>query len=255
MSALGARLLAALFPPRCLSCGALTGGPTLCGDCQKGLVPVEEPACPFCGRGKGVCRCDYGEKFVFERTVSQWYYTKSGARLIQRYKFEGKRAAYDRAVGPAFEEKVLREYGGIPIDFIVPVPLYRGEERQKGFHHTGHIADSLGKRLGCPVRREALIQTRKKRPQHALNGPERAENVRGIYRSPERMECACVLLVDDIATSFSTLNECARALLAAGADRVLCAAPMTAARLPEEDEERKRRKSRLKENENGRKRN
>ena len=226
------KLMDLLFPPRCLVCGA--AGEPLCQSCRKGLRAVEERACPFCGRGKALCRCDYGKDFLFERTVSQWYYTESGAALIQNFKFKARKNAYDLVLGPAFESRVLREYGGLGADYIVPVPMYRGEARRRGFCHAEYIARSLGKAMGIPVREGLLLQSRKKLPQHSLKGKARAENVRGIYQTSDRADGDCVLLVDDIATSFATLGECAGALRSAGADRVLCAVPMTAAPLVRE---------------------
>lgn len=225
------RVLELLFPSKCLACGGPSEGKAVCSRCKEELRPVEGDACPFCGRDRAFCRCEEGRDFLFERTVSQWYYTTSGAALIQSYKFRARRAAYDQVLGPAFELRVKKEYGLLGVDWIVPVPMYRGEARRRGFFHAGYIARSLGRAMGLPVREDFLVQVRDKRPQHSLRGRARQENVKGLYRASGQAQGARVLLVDDIATSFATMNACAGALLEAGAGEVLCAAPMTAAPL------------------------
>lgn len=217
-----------LFPPRCLSCGALLEQDGLCQRCAAGLSLVEEDACRFCGRGRDRCRCDYGKALLFEQAVNAYYYEGTGRVLLQKFKFHGNTACYDQVLAQRFLARTAQAYAGVPFDYIVPVPRHAKDHR---FDQARYLAQSLSKQLGVRCRTDLLEKVRKTLPQHRQNRENRAKNIKGAFAACKKQELqgVCILLVDDVSTSFSTLNECAMALKNAGADRVLCACLMTAA--------------------------
>ncbi|MDD3193322.1 MAG: double zinc ribbon domain-containing protein [Oscillospiraceae bacterium] len=225
----GKFLAGLLFPPRCLCCGAVTGSSPLCANCSAKLHPVGRDPCRFCGRERDRCRCDYGKGLLFEQAVSAYYYEQTGRALLQRFKFRGDIACYDQVLAPLFLEKTAGAFHQVSFDWIVPVPMY---EKQRGrFDQTGYLARSLSRHMGIPCRTDLLKKLRKTPPQHLQKARDRGENVKGAFTACKKSELqgVCILLVDDVATTFSTLNECAAALKGAGADRVLCASLMTTA--------------------------
>jgi predicted amidophosphoribosyltransferase len=104
----------------------------------------------------------------------------------------------------------------------VPVPLAGIRERQRGFNQSRLLARGVAKALDAPCA-DALRRVRSTQAQaRTASRPERRRNVEGAFvaRAQEAVAGASVLLVDDVASSCSSLDACARALLAAGAERV-----------------------------------
>jgi ComF family protein len=111
-------------------------------------------------------------------------------------------------------------------DLVVPVPLHRSRERERGFNQSDTLAGSLA----LPARR-VLRRIRSTRPQVDLTAQERRQNVADAFVVTSRgMEPngKVLVLVDDVTTTGATLEACARVLLAAGAREVRA---ITAARV------------------------
>jgi ComF family protein len=119
---------------------------------------------------------------------------------------------------------------------VVPVPLHRSRERERGFNQAELLARTLSRRLGREragrgprVETRCLVRTRPTLPQTGLSLTARRENVRGVFEvsSAERISDRAVVLVDDVMTTGATLSACAAALKRAGAGQVIA---MTLAR-------------------------
>ena len=222
-------LMNLVFPPRCRCCQQLSGSKLLCEACATGLHEVGGNPCRFCGRDADRCRCDYGKNLLFERAVSAYYYEGTGRTLLQNFKFKGDRACYDQILSRRFLERTASAFSGVPFDYIVPVPMYEREKDR--FDQTLYLARSLSRKMGIPCRTDLLRKVQKTPPQHLQKAKDRGENVKGACLACKKndLQGVCILLVDDVATTFSTLNACTAALIAAGADRVLCACLMTTA--------------------------
>jgi ComF family protein len=100
-------------------------------------------------------------------------------------------------------------------DILVPVPLHRSRQRERGFNQ----ARQLAKHLGLPVI-NALARTRNTASQADLPASKRGANVRGAFVARAGVDGLTIVLVDDVATTGATLNACAAVLLDAGAREV-----------------------------------
>src|SRR5690606_34711792 len=108
-----------------------------------------------------------------------------------------------------------------PVDFLVPVPLHPAREREREFNQAKVLADLLSELSGIPAL-NALSRVRYTTTQTRLDRRERMENLRGAFelRQTCPVQSRHLLLVDDVLTTGSTLDECARVLRAAGAASV-----------------------------------
>ena len=201
-----------LFPPKCVFCGrVLAGGDdNWCSKCTESL--------PFTfnsGRQEGQ---------YYDLCISPLYYKDAVRKSILRFKFKGA-SAYADVYGRILAD-CIRENPDIDYDVISWVPLSSTRERSRGYDQAMLLALASALQLD-----DVAIETLKKphdvRAQSELTGSdERRANISGAYEAadPELITGKCVLLIDDIVTTGSTLSECAKVLLAAGASRVVCAA-------------------------------
>lgn len=204
-------LLDALFPTRCILCRdfMVPGYPGICPRCQASMHVPE----------KGSSR----KGDFYSGCVSALYYEGNAKEAIRRYKFYGAQA-YSHIFGELVAECIYEQYGE-DYDILTWVPLSRDRKRKRGYDQTERIARNAAKRL-C---RQPVRTLRKKngvKPQSTSGSPaQRKANIAGAFRviDPELVRGKRILLIDDIITSGSTLSECAKTLLLAGAEEVLCA--------------------------------
>ena len=200
-----------LFPPKCVFCGRVLnkGDDGWCDRCTEEL--------PFADNGG---RQD-GE--VFDFCVSPLYYRGPVRKSVLRYKFRGM-SAYADVYGRLLAD-CIRECPDIKYDIITWVPLSSKRERTRGYDQAMLLALATALELG-DVAAETLIKPHDVQAQSELGGKEeRSANISGAYvaMDPELVEGKRVLLIDDVITTGSTLSECARVLLSAGAVGIVCA--------------------------------
>jgi len=106
---------------------------------------------------------------------------------------------------------------------LIPVPLSKHRELERGFNQASLLADGVSDQLHLAVCNNALVRIKNTPPQIELKKDERIKNVKGIFKfvgEKKKIQNKTVLLVDDVTTTGSTLNECAKILKKAGAKRV-----------------------------------
>ena len=231
----GRRALDLLYPPSCELCGLdLTLGRALCGDCGGGLPRIAEPFCQFCGEmfqgkidGPFACPNCQGLKFSFEFARPAMLRDDRTLDLIHRLKYGREihlAAELGRLAGEAFADPRLAPAieGRWP---LVPVPLHRSRQRQRHFNQAAEIARALARHVGLPVL-GALHRFRKTETQTLLSRKQRLENLRGAFeitRGGKKWTdgpAAGAVLIDDVLTTGSTVNECAKTLRGGGFQRV-----------------------------------
>ncbi len=121
----------------------------------------------------------------------------------------------------------MRVYGGWikerGIQAVVPIPLSGKRRRQRGFNQAELVARKVAKRMNLPVYGRLLIRTRDTKAQKGLNDQERKNNLKRAFKTRKnKVQLNHILLIDDIYTTGSTMNEAAKELKRAGAEQVYC---------------------------------
>jgi ComF family protein len=131
-------------------------------------------------------------------------------------------------------ELVQNETEKLAADVVVPVPLHRQRERERGYNQAALISKPLAKRLRLRHKAVLLMRTRARPDKRILSLEERWESVRGAFatRPGSQVDNLRVLLIDDVLTTGATLDACVRALRGAGAKSVVALTVARAVRNP-----------------------
>jgi ComF family protein len=199
-----------------------------CDPCLDELPWIEPPLCPRCGRPfpsspsspDHLCGDCLQSLFLFDSARSATHHTGVVRRRIHQLKFGGQ---LHRA--PPLAEllaNVCRREASPAVDVVFPVPLHVKRLRQRGFNQAGLLAKVFGRKLGLPVRFNVLVRKYWTEPQTRLNREQRLENVKDAFQvpHPETVKGRRVLIIDDVYTTGTTLNECTKTLKTAGASEV-----------------------------------
>lgn len=142
---------------------------------------------------------------------------------------------YNDAITDSKRQEIAEEFANIlyqyvldeseiidDIDCLVPIPMTESKEKKKGFNHAKMIAEKFSGKVGIRVEYDNLIKIRETESQTSLSRAERRENVKDAFDVvyPHKFKEKKVLLIDDIATTCATIDECAKMLKNAGAQKV-----------------------------------
>ncbi len=226
----------AAWPASCAACGAPLPAAAVRGVCPACWVsppPVVPPACPTCAlplpRGERCPDCSGRARGALpDGAAAAWLYGGRTVRLHRLLKFQGDL----RLAGP-LAERMARAHllaGLPPPDLVVPVPPDPSRSRGRG-RVPSLLARHVAGRLGRPLLPGALRKVRPTPSQATAPGrAERETNLRGAFHAREEaVRGRSILVVDDVATTGSTLREAVRALRAG---RAALVATLVLARTP-----------------------
>ena len=210
-----------LFPPRCASCGEVTGGELpLCGDCFEKYSRESRRICTDCGKPASGCTC--GGREI--KTVFYLGYYPDSKRVTEKIIYVLKREKNGRLVDffardvAAKIMKYINTVGDEAEDYVVTFPPRSEEGLNKyGFDHAELLASRVAHYTGIPFCR--ALKRIGGMEQKKLSELGRAENARASLRikNGEAVKCKKVLLVDDVMTTGATANIASELLYSAGA--------------------------------------
>ena len=206
------------FPHHCFLCNeVLYPHQRLCADCVQTAPYILPPICELCGRSGEDCRCG-NHRRAFERCVSPFYHKGTAQTGIYTLKSRGYRVTVE-GFAAEMAEVVRREYGGIPFELVTAVPLHKRERLERGFNQAEKLGQALSKRLNVPYA-TVLKKITLTAPQKSLKAVERSGNLLGVFDVCGDVSGKTILLVDDVITTGTTLDECAKMLKLFGAAEV-----------------------------------
>lgn len=232
-------LIDLIYPPRCPICQAflqdqitLLGNQNLpfCRACLEEFTPIKSPICSLCGRpfSEGVehdrvCEDCLRRRPSYDIARAPYLYEGALMSAIHELKYAQKSHLAD-SLGSLLASFAQTWIGELKGSLIMPVPLHPRRLRSRGFNQSLLLGRRVASKTGSDLDFLSLRRTRFTKPQTELSSEERQKNVRKAFEvvKPPAVKGRTIVLVDDVATTGSTLNECAKALKRAGADSVLC---------------------------------
>lgn len=206
-----------VFPPKCIFCGCLleTGLKLhICGKCHAEIPFARE--CILRPGKKRSGGCDHA--------IYVCSYSGIIKESLIRFKFFNK-PVYYRTFARLLAERLSEAGDDCKADIIASVPLYKERQLLRGYNQAALLAEELGRETGVRVGRNLLSRVRNTEVQSLLTGKTRENNILNAFKVNDNanVKGKAILLVDDVLTTGSTVDECSRVLKEAGASKVIAA--------------------------------
>lgn len=233
------KLIDIIYPPRCPICQRFlrkhgstneNGSISFCPSCLADFHRITSPLCPLCGSPFASlveydhpCEDCLRNRPFYETAAAPYLYEGPLMTAIHQFKY-GEKSFLASSLGlllARFAEEWAKDSSGV---LTMPVPLHPKRLRERGFNQSLLLARHVARQLETELDFFSLRRVRYTLPQTSLARKERQKNVRGAFRLEDlkAIRGKTILLVDDVATTGNTLNECARVLKKAGCKKVLC---------------------------------
>jgi len=228
------QILDLLFPQFCLKCNR--EGYLVCPDCLSIIDLNPFQYCPFCPAPNRVIqngKCQSHQNFKLNGLFSACDYKNA---LVKKMIFLFKYEPYIKNLGPLLASLIISHFslaekhpstlfdrsGQAPSAIFMPVPLFKRKEKKRGYNQSAVIAEVLSSYYQLPVQKNNLIRIKNTKSQTEFNKKEREENIADSFsiKNSDLISQKTIFLVDDVFTTGSTLEECARILKLAGAKKV-----------------------------------
>ncbi len=215
------------FPKFCINCSKEES--YLCQDCFSLIDISERQYCPFCfqsrvvldGKTCGFCRRSKKLTGLYSAVSYNNFIVK---KMINQFKYEPYIKELSKPLSSLIIVHLINLNKTLNLfDFVlVPIPLHKKKLKQRGFNQAEEIAKELSENLKLPAFNDILIKTKRTPSQVELEKEEREKNIKNVFlcRKPELVKNKKILLVDDIFTTGSTMEECALTLKRAGAKEI-----------------------------------
>ena len=228
----GQYVLHMLLPRVCFGCGRdLTWNATapLCPTCENGLTLPGPLICQRCGvvlpSGGAHCfHCRGSKAATYKCKVirSACNFNEFSRGLVYALKYQG--ADY---VAPYMGGVMAQRFSMLPelaeVNVVIAVPLFAARQHKRGYNQSELLARAFCAKTGLALDTATLVRVRDTESQTKLGRAQRVKNMSGAFevKKPAAVKGKTVLLIDDVATTGSTLEACAQALRLAGAKRVM----------------------------------
>ena len=230
-----------IYPPRCHICQDFLWKNrvkrdqeelSFCQSCFDGFSEISSPLCPICSRPffseteeDHLCEDCLRKRPFYDAVGAPYLYEGDLMAAIHQFKYAG-RSYLANSLGPllaSFAKRWLNKADGC---LMMPVPLHPKKLRERGFNQSLLLARHVASSMGAELDFLSLRRVRYTSPQTGLKSDERRKNVRRAFEiiDQKALKGRAVALVDDVATTGHTLNECARVLKRSGSKEVFCLA-------------------------------
>lgn len=212
---------------RCPACQTIHSENGLCSNCRSSIAARPENICIICGNELNSPDAELLPCITCQtvpRNFSRLYFYGFHEGLL-RTMLLGWKFNDQYGYNAVFKQFIADLCSQIPADnmpdLIVPVPLHSSRIRERGFNQSMYLAKFAATATGIEFSTKGLLRARKTTPQTQLSGAERRTNLHSAFiAEPSLIKDKKILLMDDVYTTGSTVDECSRTLLQSGAKRV-----------------------------------
>ena len=219
---LGSNFLDLVFPVYCIVCGK--DGVFLCAECTPKLVRLNQQKCIRCENPSpfGKTHPDCASRNVVDGCLSALdYKDRNNKNLIRVYKYKFISDLNENLAAFMTEEIKSQNLANYLAGFtVMPVPLHKRRFHWRGFNQSELLAKKIAEKLGLNFESDLVIRSKNTKPQVDLKAEERKKNIENAFALSKALENKNYLLVDDVVTTGSTLNEIAKLLKKEGANQV-----------------------------------
>lgn len=209
------------LPPRCGGCGQIVGQvDSFCNACWPKLEFLGPGGCSTCGLPLSsteaeTCAACLANPPRIDRTRAAVAYGDISRSIALRLKY-GRKVALARTMARYMAPLIEGQEDAI----LIPVPLHRRRLWWRGFNQAALVARELSRRVRIPSDNNGLKRVKSTPPLKGLGVRQRRRTVAGAFRATGKVDGRTVILIDDVLTTGSTADACARVLKRAGARRV-----------------------------------
>lgn len=216
-----------IFPRRCPVCDSVLkfNSELICKGCKPKLKYILEPRCKKCGKQLASQEQEYcydckNKTHIYKEGLAGFSHVGVIKKSIYDIKYSNKREYVDFYVNEI--SKLYKRYIlNWNCDGIIPVPLHFRKKIGRGYNQAEVIAKAFSRELGIKMYSNLLKRQKYTRPQKELNDIQRKKNLENAFKITKNIvELKKVILVDDIYTTGSTIDACAKELLNNGAEEV-----------------------------------
>ena len=205
------------FPAWCIGCGR--EGKYICDFCREKLLLISPPICVKCGRPlteQNTCPGCIEEPVAIDGIRAPFLFHGVIRQAVHELKYRNLKAVAPSLAG--FLHDYLLE-NPLPGDVLVPVPIHKKRQRERGYNQSSLIAHELSRRNGLSINEDCFIRRVNTPPQvRTTSASERRKNIANAFACVnDKLKGRQVILIDDVSTSGATLNTCAAILKSAGA--------------------------------------
>lgn len=219
-------IVSIFFPRHCPLCDeVILYGQDTCQTCRKKVPYIKEPACKKCGKQLENERQEYcgdcsRKRHYYQQGKAVFSYQKEMKLSMYRFKYSNKREYADFYAKEAVQ-RYKNWFVGRGIEVIIPVPMYSGKKRGRGYNQAEVFAKCLGAQANIPVETKLVRRIKNTTPQKELNDKQRKDNLKGAFQVKTNIvKYSKILLVDDIYTTGATVDAIAKLLLEQGVKEV-----------------------------------
>ncbi len=219
-----------IFPPQCMGCAEILsrGRQLFCLACKEKIKFIRGSLCPVCGTTfldspaeSHLCGNCIENKTYFSCARAVFSYETIILDVIHKFKYGN-----NISVG-AMLASFMADFSFPDVDFsdhslMIPVPLHIKRLRERGFNQSLILARALAKKWQIPINFSLLKRHKSTLTQTGLHKTERKQNIKGAFEVNDKKIIAGknIILVDDVYTTGATINECAKTMIKAGAQKV-----------------------------------
>ncbi len=208
-----------IYPPYCVICSShlAENERVICDNCWSHTPQIDQDSDIL-----NEIKFKLGGEIYFSKVISAWEFSPNIQTAIHLLKYQNYKILSDR-IGSFMADSLNKQ--NMPMDktILIPVPLHKTRTRERGYNQSTLLCSVIASETGFNYNDKILKRVRYTQSQTNLNAIERAKNVENAFKViyPEQIKNRLVILVDDVITTGSTMNACAKELMMNGAIDVL----------------------------------